>query len=71
MALNIWLNQRWSCSKINKRKKAIDQKDWSVSYEIDPKKTKVVQDLKKSAKGIDEVFLATDLDREGEAIAWH
>ena len=35
------------------------------------RKQKVVQDLKKSAKGIDEVFLATDLDREGEAIAWH
>ena len=57
--------------RLTSGKKAIDPKDWSVSYEIDPKKTKVVQDLKKSAKGIDEVFLATDLDREGEAIAWH
>ena len=44
--------------RLTSGKKAIDPKDWSVSYEIDPKKTKVVQDLKKSAKGVDKVFLA-------------
>ena len=51
--------------------KAIDKDKWTVSYEIDPKKEKVVKDLKKSAKNIEQIFLATDLDREGEAIAWH
>ena len=51
--------------RLTSGKKAIDPKDWSVSYEIDPKKTKVVQDLKKSAKGIDEVFwLLTWIERE-------
>jgi len=40
-------------------------------YEIDKDKVAVVQKLKKAAKQADEVILATDPDREGEAIAWH
>jgi DNA topoisomerase-1 len=40
-------------------------------YEISPGKEKVVSDLKTLAKKADEVLLATDPDREGEAIAWH
>jgi DNA topoisomerase-1 len=35
------------------------------------KKRDVIQELKKDAKASDEIYLATDLDREGEAIAWH
>ena len=57
--------------RLPKGSKAINLDDWSISYEIDPKKEKVVKDLKASAKGVDNIFLATDLDREGEAIAWH
>src|SRR5580693_10710502 len=41
------------------------------TYEIVPGKEKVVFELKQAAKGVDEVLLATDPDREGEAIAWH
>ena len=44
---------------------------WKASYEILPGKEKVVSDLKKLARNAEEIFLATDLDREGEAIAWH
>lgn len=44
---------------------------WQPRYEILPGKEKVVAELKKLAKNADTVFLATDLDREGEAIAWH
>ena len=44
---------------------------WKAQYEILPGKEKVVQDLKKAALTADTIFLATDLDREGEAIAWH
>lgn len=44
---------------------------WRARYEIMPGKEKVLADLKKVAAGCDVVILATDLDREGEAIAWH
>ena len=45
--------------------------DWQARYEILPGKEKVVDELKRLAKDADEIYLATDLDREGEAIAWH
>jgi DNA topoisomerase I len=41
------------------------------TYEVVPGKEKVLQELKLAASGVDEVLLATDPDREGEAIAWH
>ena len=44
---------------------------WDAHYEILPGKEKVVDELKRLAAGVDEIYLATDLDREGEAIAWH
>ena len=40
-------------------------------YEVDPEKKKVITELKKAVKAADTVWLATDEDREGEAIAWH
>ena len=40
-------------------------------YIVDPDKKKVVADLKRKLKDADELLLATDEDREGEAIAWH
>lgn len=45
--------------------------DWAARYEILPGKEKVVNELRKLAKNADAIYLATDLDREGEAIAWH
>ena len=47
------------------------EQDWAAQYEILPGKEKVVAELKKLAKNADHIYLATDLDREGEAIAWH
>src|SRR5690554_3818205 len=44
---------------------------WEAHYEILPGKEKVVAELKKLAAKADAIYLATDLDREGEAIAWH
>ncbi len=44
---------------------------WEANYQILPGKEKVVSELQKLAKTADCVYLATDLDREGEAIAWH
>lgn len=44
---------------------------WKARYEVLPGKEKVVDELKRLARDADTVYLATDLDREGEAIAWH
>lgn len=44
---------------------------WQARYEILPGKEKVVADLKALAQDASHIYLATDLDREGEAIAWH
>jgi DNA topoisomerase I len=43
----------------------------SVTYEVTAKGKKVVASIRKAAKAAEQVFLATDPDREGEAIAWH
>ncbi|MCX6249370.1 MAG: type I DNA topoisomerase [Bacteroidetes bacterium] len=45
--------------------------DFLPQYIISPEKKKVVNDLKKQAKDADTIWLASDEDREGEAIAWH
>lgn len=65
----------------HKKKKAREQlirrmgidpdKGWKADYQVLPGKEKVVSELQKLAKSCDAVYLATDLDREGEAIAWH
>ena len=47
------------------------ENDWRATYEILPDKVKVVDELRKFAKRTETIYLATDLDREGEAIAWH
>ncbi|MCH8966386.1 MAG: type I DNA topoisomerase [Planctomycetes bacterium] len=47
------------------------ENDFAPVYEILADKKKVVASLKKAAANATEIFLATDLDREGEAIAWH
>ena len=45
--------------------------DFKPLYQINPEKKKVVSELKSLAKNVDKVWLATDEDREWEAIAWH
>src|SRR5277367_387977 len=45
--------------------------DFEPLYVVDPKKRSVVNDLRAKLKSADELLLATDEDREGEAIAWH
>ncbi len=45
--------------------------DFEPEYVISDDRRKQVNDIEKAAKGSDQVYLATDLDREGEAIAWH
>src|SRR6186997_2383402 len=47
------------------------EKNFKPTYIIPPEKQKVVDDLKRLASKSEEVWLATDEDREGEAISWH
>lgn len=51
---------------------AIDKENnYEPKYHVSPDKKKIVTDLKKMAKEAEEIWLATDEDREGEAISWH
>jgi DNA topoisomerase-1 len=51
---------------------AVDvEHDFRPEYEIIPRQKKTIAELAKALKGVDEVYLASDPDREGEAIAWH
>ena len=47
------------------------ESDFEPTYEVIEGKKSTVTDLKRAAKSAEDVWLATDLDREGEAIAWH
>ena len=55
-----------------KSKLGIDtDNNFQAEYHVSPDSTKTVQTLKKALKNADELLIATDPDREGEAIAWH
>src|SRR5215470_13814033 len=55
-----------------KSKMGVDpEKDFAPEYVVIRGKGKVIQDIRKSARAVDKVYLAPDPDREGEAIAWH
>ena len=49
----------------------VDEKGFHPSYGVLPDKRKIVSELAKASKAADTVYLATDPDREGEAISWH
>jgi len=54
------------------KKNAIDiENGFEPNYEVSPDKKQIVAELKKLAKAAEIVWLATDEDREGEAISWH
>jgi len=46
-------------------------REWQAEYQVIDGKNKVVNELKQLSKKVQKIYLATDLDREGEAIAWH
>lgn len=57
---------------LNKHTLSVDIKNgFQPIYQILKDKKKVIEKLRQTAKNCDEVFIATDPDREGEAIAWH
>ena len=74
---NISPEEKARLKVINDRKRLIRRmgidpdNGWKADWQIIPEKEKVLKSLKKAAKNVDNIYLATDLDREGEAIAWH
>ncbi len=55
-----------------KSKLGVDiKKKFEPTYEVIPAKKKVIDELRKAASDADQIYLALDPDREGEAIAWH
>ncbi|MCH8160830.1 MAG: DNA topoisomerase I, partial [Chloroflexi bacterium] len=55
-----------------KSKLGVDtERDFAPEYEVPEDKLKIVEEIKEAASKASEVFLATDPDREGEAISWH
>ncbi len=55
-----------------KRELGVDvEKNFEVKYVVPAKAKKVISELKKDVKKVDDVILATDEDREGESISWH
>ena len=57
---------------LSKKDMGIDiENGFTPTYEVSPDSKKVVSNLKKVLKNVDELYLATDPDREGEAISWH
>jgi DNA topoisomerase I len=49
----------------------VDETSFDPTYKLLPRGTKIAAELNRLAKGCDTIYLATDPDREGEAIAWH
>src|SRR5580765_7370986 len=45
--------------------------DFAMSWEVDGKSEKHMKEIAEAVRGADKLFLATDPDREGEAISWH
>src|SRR6266568_3785838 len=55
-----------------KSKLGVDiKKDFAPDFTVIQTKKKIIDELKKAAKGKENIYLASDPDREGEAIAWH
>ena len=55
-----------------KKKLGVDLKNrFRPTYELIPGKEKVIKTLRSAARGVDSIYIATDPDREGEAIGWH
>jgi DNA topoisomerase-1 len=54
-----------------KRELGVDEEDFTPTYAVLTEKRKTITDLKKAAKNASDIYLASDPDREGEAICWH
>ncbi len=63
--------KRRARERLVKRMGVDPEAGWNADYQVLPGKERVVDELVRLAEKADAIYLATDLDREGEAIAWH
>src|SRR5688572_10403712 len=56
---------------VSKDGSVLPDEDFAMRWELGERADKAVRDIKKAVKKADKVYLATDPDREGEAISWH
>jgi DNA topoisomerase-1 len=54
-----------------KKTLGVDEEDFTPTYAVLAEKRKTISELKKAAKNATDIYLASDPDREGEAICWH
>ena len=66
-----WRKKKRAQEQLFERMGVDPENGWQAHYAVLPGKEKVVQELRTLAQKVETVYLATDLDREGEAIAWH
>ena len=55
----------------SKKGSVVPEKDFEMHWDVEPKAQKLLDEIAKAVKGADKLILATDPDREGEAISWH
>src|SRR3990170_3077304 len=55
----------------SKNGSVLPDKDFEMHWDVEPKAAKRLEEIAKAVKGADKLILATDPDREGEAISWH
>ena len=70
-AMKVEYKRRRARAQLVRRMGVDPDHNWEAEYEVLPGKEKVVAELKRLADRSEHIYLATDLDREGEAIAWH
>ncbi len=72
MPLSVHSTDSCHVRDLTEKEDAVDPSDWkNLKWEFSSKGKKVMRELRKLCKESDSLYLATDPDREGEAIAWH
>ena len=69
--IRLWLLSVGYIMDLSKKNLGIDQDTFEATYKVNSDKKDIVKSIKDEAKKHDVIYIATDPDREGEAIGWH